>query len=331
MERLIRQALNTLAKLSNSDYIALLTIEENNQVGVLSGGLSKGEFILPGRRLELKNTPLERIVLTKQSNTYPALLVDAVPLPTYQGTKESFGCLCIPLLNDTNTKVVGMILLSQKNIVPHNPERMQAFNALRGLLAAVLDISTESDDLIQMVTRDNLTGLYTRRYFESRLQEEFSRIRRHGGVMSLLLIDIDRFSQINETCGYQEGNRMLREIAKLVTGSIRKEIDIPCRYSSEQFILLLPNTDVDGAYVLAERVRKKCEQHRFTTQKGIPLKVTISVGIAHNVDVALEEAEGEGAQPGQVNLLSKEELIYRADMMLYAAKQAGHNQIMVWW
>jgi len=330
MERLIRQLLNTLAKLSNSEYIALLKVEESNLTGVLVGGLNKEEFVLPGRRLEFSNTPLERIIATKQINTYPAMLVEALPVPVYQGTKDSLGCLCMPFLNDDNTKVSGMALLLQKTIAPLPPERMQFLNASRDLFAAVMEMATESDYLIQMATKDSLTGLYSRLYFESRLQEEFSRVRRHGGVMSLLLIDVDRFKQINETCGYSEGNGMLQEIAKLISSSIRKEIDIPCRYGGERFTLLLPNTDVDGAYVLGDRIRKKCEQHRFTTQKGIPLKITVSIGIAHNVDVALDEAENELVSP-PVNLLSKEELIYRADMMLYAAKQAGRNQIMVWW
>lgn len=333
MEQLIKQALKTLAKLGNSDQVALFSVEDNG-VGVMAGGLNKGEFLLPGKRLEFKDTPLEKIISTKQAHTYPGTLVDSLPFPTYKETNNGLGCLCLPLLND-NTKLIGIALLSQKTASPLPTVQVQVLNLLRSLMAVILETAMETEHLIQMATTDSLTGLYSRRYFEGRLQEEFTRVRRHGGEMSVLLIDVDRFKQINETCGYPEGNRVLQELAKLISTTIRKEIDIPCRYGGEQFILLLPNTNVDGAYVLAERLRKRCEQQRFSTLKGIPLKVTISVGISHSMDIVHEEETSDNDEAvvpvAQVNLVTKEELLYRADTMLYAAKQAGRNQVMVWW
>ncbi len=333
MEQLIKQALKSLTKLGNSEHVALLSVEDHG-VGVIVGGLNKGEFTLPGKRLEFKDTPLEKVISTKQAHTFHGTIIDSLPMPTHQDAGSGMGCLCIPLQDDNN-KLVGLALLSQKSATPLSAGLMQVLNVLRPLMASILQTSMENEHLIQMATLDSLTGLYSRRYFEGRLQEEFTRFRRHGGVMSLLLIDVDRFKQINETCGYQEGNRVLQEVAKLINSSIRKEIDIPCRYGGEQFMLLLPNTNVDGAYVLAERVRKRCEQFRFNTSKGIPLKVTISVGIAHSVDIVHEETIDENGEiiveGGPENLLTKEELLYRTDTMLYAAKQAGRNQIMVWW
>ncbi len=333
MEQLIKQTLYMLAKLCNSDQVILLNVEDNS-IGVVIGGFNKGELALPGKTLKFKNTPLEKIVTTKQAHTYHADLVEELLIPTYKPSAHSIGCLCIPLLNDQN-KVIGLALLSQKAGQPLPSDRAQILSLLRPLMASVINAAMENEHLIQMATTDNLTGLYNRRYFETRLQEEFTRIRRHGGGMSLMLIDVDRFKQINETCGYPEGNRLLQELAKLIALSIRKEIDIPSRYGGEQFILLLPSTEVDGAYVLAERIRKRCEQFRFMTLKGIPLKMTVSIGIAHSLDVVHQEnigADGEAvAEVAQVNLVTKEELLYRADTMLTAAKQAGRNQIMVWW
>ncbi len=332
MERLNKQLLMTLAQLGNSEQILLISLKDE-KIGIIVGKLSKGEHSLLGKRLEFKNTPLEKVVSTRQTHTFPGTLLDGIPIPTYTETNSGFGCLCIPLLSEDNN-VIGIALLTQKAGIPLPSEKLQILNFLRPLVSSIMGAMMETENLIQMATTDALTGLYSRRYFEGRLQEEFTRVRRHGGVMSILLMDIDRFKQINETCGYQEGNQVLQEVAKLIRTSIRKEIDIPCRYGGEQFILLLPNTDVDGAYILAERIRKRCELQRFTTQKGIPLKVTISIGIAHNVDIAhTEEEEDEIAAQtvNPVNLLTKEELLYRADTMLHAAKQAGRNQIMVWW
>ena len=123
---------------------------------------------------------------------------------------------------------------------------------------------------------------------------------------------------------------MLQEVAQILNNSIRKEIDIPCRYNGKQFSILLPYTDVDGAYILAERIRRSCEQHLFTTQQGIPFKVTLSIGVAHNIDITHHHEEPV-VELAPITEVSKEEVIYRVDVMLNAAKQAGHNQVMVWW
>ena len=120
-------------------------------------------------------------------------------------------------------------------------------------------------------------------------------------------------------------------MANILNTSIRKEIDIPCRYSGKQFGILLPNTDVDGAYVLGERIRQRCEKQVFSTSQGIPVKITMSIGIAHNIEVAHEEVLQQNTNQPPVTQISKEELMCRADLMLHAAKQAGCNQVMVWW
>ncbi len=330
MDRLIRQALETIANLSNRKPIALLSVEDKHN-GMVVGGWVKGECILLHTSIKFKRTPIEKIISTKQAHTYPGTVVESLPFPAYKETKSGFSCLCLPLLSG-NSQVKGVVVIAQKRGSPLPADRLQTLNTLIPLIAAVVEASLENERLIQLATRDDLTDLYTRRYFETRLQEEFTRVRRHGGVFSLLMVDIDHFKQINDTCGYKEGNRVLQEVSKLLSSSIRKEIDIPCRYNGKQFILLLPNTNVDGAYILAERIRQRCENYRFTTLQGIPIKVTVSIGIAHSVDIAHNEILNDSSnQKNPVTEISKEELIHRADLMLYAAKQAGRNQVMVWW
>ncbi len=340
MEQLVKQSVNALARFGNSKQVMLLRIE-NSQNGVIMGALLNGKFVFPDEPIKLANTPLEKIILTKQTYTYPGTLVKSCPFPTYQETRSNFNCVCLPLLSEGN-QAIGIGVIAQKIGISLSSERLQILNLLRPLIAAVLEANAtvvtammEKERLLQLATIDGLTELYTRRYFETRLQEEFTKVRRHGGVFSLLLADVDHFKQINDTCGYKEGNRVLQEIAKILNHCIRREIDIPCRYNGKQFIILLPNTDVDGAYILADRIRRSCEQHLFTTLQGIPLKVTLSIGVAHNIDIAHDEDMDEDAEvieeTAQVTEVSKEEVIYRADLMLHAAKQAGHNQVMVWW
>lgn len=333
MEQLIRQILNTLAVLSNSDRLILLTIKDN-RLGTIKGFFDRNKVTFLDKSVNLSGTPLEKIILTQKSGNYNGMLVDnALPFPTYEKTPHNFSCLCLPLSNENN-RVIGVIVISQKIGAQLLHERILVLDTLRMLLAAALDAIAENTRLLQLATTDNLTGLYTRHYFEERLQEEFARMYRHGGIVSLLMIDIDHFQQINEMCGYQQGNKVLREVSKLLLASIRKSIDIPCRYGSKRFTLLLPNTDVDGAHVLAERIRQRCEKQVFTTSQGVPLKVTVTTGIAHSIDIAHADnadQESENVEKNQVTGISKEELIHRADLMLQAAKQAGRNQIMVWW
>ena len=330
MERLIKQALKTIAHLGNNKPVALLSVEDKRK-GMVIGGWVKGEFILPNVNIQLNGTPLGKIISNKQAHTYPGTVVESLPFPAYKETKSGFSCLCLPLLSEEKHQVKGVVVIAQKRGSPLSSDRLETLSTLIPLIAAVVEASLEKKHLIELATRDSLTGLYTRHYFETRLQEEFTRVRRHGGVVSILRIDIDHFKQTNDTYGYKEGNRVLQEFAKLLSTSIRHEIDIPCRYGGKQFGILLPNTDVDGAYILAERIRRRCEQQVFTTSQDILVKVTLSAGIAHNLDVAHDVALQENSNQPAVTEISKEELMYRADLMLYAAKQVGHNQVMVWW
>jgi two-component system cell cycle response regulator len=332
MQQLIKQALNTLARFSNSQHIILFHLKKNYH-GTMVGIFIKGKFIFPDEPIQLKNTPLEKLIITQQHRTYSSHLLDFIPLTAIQENMEEINWLCLPLLLD-NKKIVGIASLAQaKDSLPSH-ERLQILNSLCPMIAASLEAYYEHERTVEQATKDLLTNLHTRRYFDTRLQEEFSRVRRHGGVFSIIFIEIDHFKQINETCGVQESHRVLQQVAQLLNNSIRKELDIPSRYEEKKFALLLPNTDVDGAYVLAERIRRRCEQHLFSTLQGIPLKVTLSIGLSHNIDIAHHDEENEEIEnttTNQMIIIPKDEVLHRADLMLNAARQAGFNKVMVWW
>jgi diguanylate cyclase (GGDEF)-like protein len=236
-------------------------------------------------------------------------------------------------MQDKRHPVIAIAVITQDKKFPINTDTLAMLTFMTPLLADALSTIFENQALYTQATVDKLTNLYTRHYFEIRLQEEMTRVRRHGGILSTMLIDIDSFKKINAQYGYQEGDRILQEVAKILTASIRREIDIPCRYAGEQFILLLPHTDVDGAYILGDRIRKRCEQNIFLTTKKDHVHITVSIGIANNVDVIRDEddMDAEPIELDKNSLISKEELLNRADIMLTAAKQAGRNHVMVWW
>lgn len=307
IEKLVKNVLDTLAGLGDSEKVALFHVLENQCSGELAGSFNTGNFIGTGNIFDFNNTPLQEVLSSKLPLTFHGQLIDDIPFPCYEETLSGFECLCLPLLGE-NTDVIGIAVIAQSIGITQPDYRLRTLNMLRTLIAAAM----ENARLFELATTDSLTGLYMRRYFDIRLHEESLRLRRHGGNLALLLIDIDFFKQVNDTYGHLIGDEVLKTFAQLLLETTRQNIDLPCRFGGEEFIILLPQTDLEGALVLAERIRQRCELHQFATQLAQPLRVTVSIGIA-----IMEQATW------MPNAL----LIQQADEMLYAAKHAGRNQV----
>ncbi len=312
MEKLVKNVLDTLASLGNSERVALLSLLEDNQTAVVEGGFAEGEFLPTGHLISLENTPLIEVISSKVAHTYPGKLEGNLPFPCFQAEEwNMFDCLCLPLMSEEQ-RVIGIALVAQKQGIEATDYRQQTLNMLRTLIAAAM----ENARLFQLATTDSLTGLYVRRYFDIRLHEESVRVRRHGGVLSILILDIDYFKRVNDQLGHLCGDKVLQEIAQIILTGTRQELDLPCRYGGEEFVILLPNTDSEGAFVVAERIRNVCAHHAFQgTHHPLPWQITLSGGIA-----SFSKSEP----------ISVEELLHRADLMLYAAKNAGRNRIIAY-
>ena len=307
--RLIERALSTLSDFGRSERVALLMVEDGGKDIEVAGLLARGKRICPDRVVAVQGTPLEQVIAGRQARLYPLLPNDELPLPSFVEESPGAHCLCLPLIGNHHL-VIGVATLERGTAAELPDHQMQILNVLATLLA----VSLENARLFHLATVDSLTGLYARRYFEIRLEEEVARITRHGGLLSLLLTDIDQFKRVNDRHGHQQGDLVLRELAKLLRATIRKGIDLPCRYGGEEFATILPVTDLKGACEMAERVRQSCEDYRFPSPMGL-LTITVSGGVA-TMD--------------QDHLLSGEELLRRADTALYRAKDAGRNQICAW-
>lgn len=161
---------------------------------------------------------------------------------------------------------------------------------------------------------DELTGVFSRRYMLDALRRTIKAASRTPGHVGCLLIDVDHFKAINDTLGHLEGDRVLRQIARVIADHVR-ETDLVARYGGEEFVVLLPYTDLDGTVLLGERLRAA------VAERCAP--VTISLGA-----VALAPAEVETLRdhPDIEALISK--LLKRADDGVYAAKHAGRNQVV---
>ncbi|MCL2635603.1 MAG: sensor domain-containing diguanylate cyclase, partial [Betaproteobacteria bacterium] len=195
-------------------------------------------------------------------------------------------------------------------------ERKQAEQALREsnrqLQLRLDEIGRLQAALQEQAVRDGLTGLHNRRYLDEILEREVSRARREASPLSLVMLDIDHFKQINDTYGHQAGDEVLRVLAATLQADIRAE-DTACRYGGEEFLVLLPNMPLTAAIERAEGWRRSLE--RLTVEHGgLALTSTISLGVAVYPE--------HGTTP--------DDLTRSADLALYRAKAAGRNRVLAY-
>jgi two-component system cell cycle response regulator len=165
---------------------------------------------------------------------------------------------------------------------------------------------------IEMAITDPLTGLYNRRYMESHLATQIEQAAARGKPLTVLVIDIDYFKAINDSHGHDAGDDVLREFATRIRKSIRG-IDLACRYGGEEFVVVMPETDMAVGTIVAERLRRRIASEPFSIQQGGgSIEVTISIGIA-TLDTADDNATS---------------VLKRADQALYRAKRDGRNRVV---
>jgi two-component system cell cycle response regulator len=165
---------------------------------------------------------------------------------------------------------------------------------------------------LEMAITDQLTGLHNRRYMSRHLDNLLANARRGGRPLAFVIMDIDHFKQVNDTYGHDIGDEVLKEFAGRIAANVRG-IDLACRYGGEEFVVVMPDTDVAFACSIAERLRQTVEANPVKVSRAPgALNVTISIGIAR--------MEGEGD--------TAEALLHRADQALYRAKRSGRNRVV---
>ncbi|MBS0273097.1 MAG: PleD family two-component system response regulator [Proteobacteria bacterium] len=165
---------------------------------------------------------------------------------------------------------------------------------------------------LEMAITDQLTGLHNRRYMARHLDSLIGNAQKSNKPLAFLIMDIDHFKSVNDTHGHDIGDEVLREFANRISANIRG-IDLACRYGGEEFVVVMPDTDVDFAYTIAERLRHSVETTPFEISRTPgALKVTISIGIAASLG-------------GDDNA---DKLLHRADQALYRAKREGRNRVI---
>lgn len=215
--------------------------------------------------------------------------------------------ICVPLRSDDD--VIGVLNVTNKaggaKFSEQDEEILEA-------LANQAAVAISRTRLYEAAISDSLTHLYVRRFMMHRLKEEVRRAARYNQPLALIMCDIDHFKTVNDTFGHPAGDVVLAEVAAVLRAGLRENVDLPGRYGGEEFVLVLPNTDTEGARLVAERLRQAVEQSTYDgAARDVPA-VTMSFGVA-GLDPALRE--------------SPDELLSRADQALYQAKHGGRNRV----
>ncbi len=246
----------------------------------------------------------------------PALVVADIMLPGMDGYE-----LCRRLRKSHPDSLTPFIFLSARDSVDDRVKGIRTgadayltkpFHR-EELLAMVEAVLGRHQSYAEQIMNDDLTGLLNRSYILQRLEEEFARARRYRRPLAAAMIDLDNFKAVNDLCGHPAGDRLLRQIARLLRGEMRKQ-DFLGRYGGEEFLAVLPETEAAAGAVLLERCRKQVAEitaRRGKNSEGIP--VTLSAGVT-------ELAAGDK---------NSHQLIDRADRLLYRAKEEGRDRVAV--
>lgn len=253
----------------------------------------------------------------------PDLLLLDVMMPKMNGlevcriVKSMSQDIFIPIIlvtvqGDLDSKVMGLKLGADDYVAkPYNPlelrARVQSMLRIKALQDKVL---SKRKDLEALSLTDDLTGLFNHRALQQRLKDEFMRAQRYNEPLSVLMVDVDHFKQINDQHGHLFGDFALIEIAKVMQKSVR-EIDVVARYGGEEFLVILPQTHFSGSLTVADRVWRAVGAEPLNNG-NISAQVTVSIGISF--------------YPNK-NVTSVENLVSFADQALYQAKREGRNRI----
>jgi diguanylate cyclase len=291
------------------DYVSKLSAERSHVAAFVT------EF--SKNFLEMETQLLASLTDTRETYQVSQVFSDALK-GQMDEIKDSFN------ISKTLEEVRGMVF-SKLQDIKHALEskrredilRLEKYNRKMGELQQSLQNMTKKINLVQERTKtleqevllDSLTNTHNRRAYELRIDEELQRFQRYNHLFSLILFDVDHFKQVNDQYGHRAGDKCLREIINRIKPSLRK-VDFLARFGGEEFILILTGTDKENALKVAEKLRRLIEKTRFLYQ-GQEIPVTISLGVT----------QAGPADKDSQNLFS------RVDAAMYAAKNAGRNQV----
>ena len=311
VEEVLAYAVDQTAALADADvaYIATSTPGERSlrivaQHGVVTDGLL-GLEMDEGKGIA-GQVVAKRAIFQTEDYCADSRLEDAFgDVIGAEGLRTIIG---LPLVN--RNRVVGVLYAGRRQALLFRTQEIEILEMLASQIAVALENARLFEDVRQKSIHDPLTGAFNRRLFERRLKDEERRAARHGRPLGLLMIDVDDFKGYNDTYGHAKGDEVLKAVVAVAAEAIRTT-DVLARWGGEEFVVLLPETDLTEAVVTGERVRAAVKS-RLALEDGGAGPVTVSVGAA-----ALSDGRPDGPS-----------LIERADAAMYRAKEQGKDRVI---
>lgn len=296
----ILDVMEELLALPKSLQMAIFLIEEQSgRLRLVAQRNASDEFIRAHEQLKVGECLCGRAALGEVIITHNCGAEQGRTIPYDHG--EPHGHLILPL--KSKEKVIGVFCYYLPPEYEVGRALLDTFTTIGSQLGMAIENARLYGEILELTTKDALTGLGNRRYLKEVLERDLYNVDRYKGVLSLLMIDLDHFKRFNDTHGHLAGDHLLAQVAKILREQVRTG-DLPVRYGGEEFMVLLPQTDLDSAAIVAERVRRVIEEMT---------EATASIGVASVSD----------------KRCNPDNLIDAADKALYRAKKSGRNRIEV--
>lgn len=252
----------------------------------------------------------EGLIGSAAERSRPLIVSDAART-LRRGEKEpaADSWLLYPILSQK--KVLGVAHWTRPSSTPFTAEDAAQLEGLVPHVGVAVESLRARNKMRELAATDGLTGLYNHRRTCELLRDEMRRAERYNRPLSVLMLDVDSFKSFNDNYGHPSGDQLLRSVAQLLRAGVRT-VDKVGRYGGEEFVIIMPETHKDDAFLLAERIRRTIEQQAFIVVAGEEIHRTVSVGVASYPE--------DGLNP--------QEVIERADEALYRAKHSGRNCVI---
>jgi len=309
LKSIFQKLLEDVSQAMGADIVTILLLDESHQELRVEAARGLPEEAIKDIRIKVGEGVTGKVVGQKKPLIFNQPLPEELLVSCERYRKiKSPTSIFLPMM--VKGKVYGAFHVSFLKHREFTSEEIAFLWTIAEDLTLLIENNTLYQNMELLAISDPLTKLYNRGQFNKRLQEELLRAERYHFQLSLILLDIDHFKEYNDLYGHVLGDGLLRQIAELIQGNIRK-VDFAARYGGEEFTIILPNTNKSGALTVAERIRQAVAGTEFVSGEANPVHKTVSLGVA--------------TYPGDAT--NAEELILRTDQAMYEAKRRGRNLV----